>query len=424
MRNVPPYIAERLKKNIQTRANDADPAARIWISRPSTVLVDDRFLERQTVLQSNITDVSIAVCHPRVRRSDSEIFVAYISNGVAKVASAKHKLHIDQHAWFDCGFEENATDVVIAFDGTMPKSYGSEVEFVTENEPWVFWINGGALYAKKLYSDEPALVLAESNCTDVSAIRAMWSNSNGDDYGFIVFFVLDGTIHYRQFINGKWMDAEVVSFGPSGITWSEITAFRTWDYRVGLQCKATTGKVYELFTQFMGIAKYGTDHINVDIDVKSKFHGIEYFNRKTKDEHVEIDSIAMRSALILATMPVITSAYNVEDSAGDWGTTIEVKFGNSLNTSTVQGNHLQFVLKDSWDVIYYPTSIDVGDDTTVVLTFPNLNQANGQCTLSYTPGTIKSIVDDIVEATSISFTPTNLKPIDAPRPEVESIWNE
>lgn len=423
MRNVPSYISERLKKNIQTRAAKSDPSARIWISRPSTALVDDRFLEQQTVLQSDVTDVSIAVCHPRVRRNNTEIFMAYISDGVAKVVSAKHKLHINQHLWIDCGFAENATAVSVAFDGTMPKSYGSEVEFVTDSVPWVFWINSGALYAKKLYSDE-TIILAESNCTDVSAIRAMWSNSNGDDYGFIVFFILDGTIHYRQFINGEWLDAEVVSFGPSGVTWKEITAFRTWDYRVGLQCKASSGKVYELFTQFMGIAKYSTEHINVDIDVSSKFAGIKYRNRKNKDEHVELTSVTANGDLIYAVMPVITSAYNVGDSSGDWGTTVKVEFSNKLIVSNVDVNYLQFVMTDSYGVAYYPLSATTIDEQTVVLTFLNFNQAYGECTLSYTPGAIKSIVGDIVEATSISFTPENLKPVDIPKPEVESMWNE
>lgn len=423
MRNVPSYISERLKKNIQTRATKSDPSARIWISRPSTALVDDRFLERQTVLQSNVTDVSIAVCHPKVRRSNTEIFMAYISDGVAKVASAKHKLHINQHIWVNYGFEEEATNVCIAFDGTMPKSYGSEVEFVTDSEPWVFWINAGALYAKKLYSDE-TIILAESNCTDVSAIRAMWSNSNGDDYGFIVFFILDGTIHYRQLIDGEWMDAEVVSFGPSDVTWSEIAAFRTWDYRVGLQCKSSSGDIYEMFTQFMGIAKYSTEHINVDIDVSSKFTGLEYHNRRNKDEHVELVSITANSDLIYAVMPVIASAYNVEDSSGDWGTTVEIKFSNKLIVSNVAANYLQFVIIDSYGVAYYPLSAITSDEQTVVLTFLNLNQAYGECTLSYTPGTIKSIVGDIVEATSISFTPENLKPVDIPKPEVASMWNE
>ena len=427
MRNVPSYIADRLKKNIQTRANDSAPSARIWISRPSTVLVDERLLERQAVLNSSITDLSIAVRHPRARRSNTNIFIAYISDGIAKIVTSRHQMKMDMHSWTDTGFRENATAISIAFDGTMPKSYGSEVEFVTEQSPWVFWVDSSVLYGKKLYSTGNPVVLAESNCSDVSAIRAMWSSTGGFDFGLVVFFVLDGKIYYRQLIGGTWMDAEVVTFGPDGVSWTEVAAFRTWDYRIGVQAKSADGTVYELVTQFMGIGKQNTEHIEIsDINVRPKLIGIEYRNTK-EAEHVDltdIDAGAPYGGLYSTAMPVIVSARNEESSDGDWGKIIIVKFDNYLVASQVESNRLSFSLVDSRGSTYYPNSAKLGDDgKTVTLMFTDFNPAYGSCEIRYTPGDVYSMATVKVEATSIEFTPENLNAPDVPAPEVESIWN-
>lgn len=45
MRIVPKYISERLNNRIQTTSNGSDISTRMWISRPTTVLIDDQFLE-------------------------------------------------------------------------------------------------------------------------------------------------------------------------------------------------------------------------------------------------------------------------------------------------------------------------------------------------------------------------------------------
>lgn len=428
MRSVPSYISERLKRNIQTRANDSAPSVDIWVGRPSTLLVDDKFLERQTVLSAKVSDVSIAVCHPRIKRNNTHIYMAYISGGVARVVAAKHKTKMAEHEWYDAGFEQNATAVSIAYDGTMPKANGGDVEFVTELYPWVFWVDETVLYGQKLYSDEEPVILAETNCTDVSAIRAMWSSTGGFDFGLVVFFILSGQLYYRQLIGGEWMDAELVSFGPDGVTWEEVAAFRTWDYRIGAQAKATDGSVYELFTQFMGVGKQNTEHIEVkNVGAESIMTHVTYHNTK-EAEHVELSDVTSAvpyGGLYSVDIPIITSARNVEDVNGDWGTTVIVTFSNYLVADQVASNYLQFALVDSWNAAYYPTSATLGPDgKTVTLNFVDFNPAYGVCEIQYTPGTVYSMATILMEATSTSFTPQNLNPPDIPQPEVESIWNE
>ena len=426
MRTIPAYISERLNKNIQTRANKSAPSASLWVGRPTTVMVDDTFLERQTVISANAKDVSIAVCHPKVNSGNTRICMAYISDGVAKVVTAAHKYKMSAHIWKDAGFSEEATAVSIAYDGTMPKAIVGDVEFVTEQKPWVFWVNGGALYGRKLGGE--TILLAETNCTDVSAIRAMWSSAGDFDFGLVVFFLLNGKLYYRQLIDGVWMDAEVVSFGPN-VAWSEIAAFRTWDYRIGVQGKTTDGKIYEMFTQFMGVGKQNTEHIELkSMRADAALMGIAYYDTSSKAEHVELSDIYAGmpyGGLYSTDVPVLVSAENVADANGDWGTTIIVEFDNYLVAADVAANNLSFSLVDSWDAAYYPSSAALGcDGKTVTLVFEDFNAANGACEIRYTPGSIYSLATVAVQATSIGFTPQNLNPPDVPQPEVESIWNE
>lgn len=428
MRTVPSYISTRLAKNIQTRANNSAPSSRIWISRPSTVLVDDRLLERQTILNASVSDVSVAVCHPKKRKSNTAIFMAYISDGVARVVSAKHKLRMDAHVWVDTGFEAAATAVSIAFDGTMPKVYGSEVEFVTETTPWIFWVNDSKLYATKLYSDEDPIVLAETNCTDVSAIRAMWSSVGGFDFGLVVFFILNGTLYYRQLIDGEWMDAEVVSFGPSGVKWQEVAAFRTWDYRIGVQAKTTDGTVYELFTQFMGVGKQNVEHLDMNVIADLDLVKIEEWVPSNSEHAITVTGVesgAPYGGLYSTLPPNLVDAYNIDDGNGDWGKKLVIVSDVHLRAGEIEKYASSFAITDSMGRSFaaYSAELSVEDGLTVVLSFKDFNAAKGDCIISYTPGAAITLANTVMEYTELAFTPVHLVPPDIPVPEATDIWN-
>ena len=427
MRSVPSYILEQLNKNVQTRSNTSDPSTRMWISRPSTVLADDQFLERQTVTTGSVTDVSIAVCHPRTMRNNTQIHIGYISSGTARVMTADHKMDMSTHVWVDSGFAEPATAISVAYDGSMPKSKKGDVEFITEQDPWVFWVNNAVLYGRKLYSDD-TVVLAETNCTDVSAIRAMRSDAGGFDFGLVVFFILDGQLFYRQLIADEWMDAEIVSFGPSGTVWKEIAAFRTWDYRIGVQAKSVNGDIYELFTQFMGIGKQNVEHIEVDAAARLSLQKIEESEPNTVEHAVKVaraESGTPYDGLYSTLPPKITDAYNVGSGSGNWGTTLIVIFDAHLRSDEIARNYSAFALSDENGMSISPlrAELQIEDGLTVKLTFEDFNSFVGACKVSYTPGDAITLADTLMEFTEFEFVPVNLNPSDIPIPEAVSIWN-
>lgn len=419
MRSIPSYMLERLNKYVQTRSNASAPSTRMWIGRPSTVLVNDQFLERQTVFTGAVRDVSIAVCHPREMRSNTRICVGYISGGTAKVVETKHKTSMDDHVWIDAGFNEAATAIAVAYDGSMPKADNGNVEFVTEQTPWVFWVDDSVLYGRKLYSDESVVILAETNCTDVSAVRAMHSTVGSFDFGLVIFFILNGQLFYRQLINGEWTDAETVGFGPSGVTWKEIAAFRTWDYRIGVQAKATSGDIYELFTQFMGIGKQNVEHIQIDVEPKVKHVTIDYADTKD-DEYIETAvSISGMRTYGLSSVPI--SVRNVNDGTGNYGTTILIELDYPV--TNVEGNSANFFLKDGNDATYVCYDCrGSSDGKTLILTFMDFNLAEGSTlTIDYVPGTIMSPAVTM-GAFTFTFVPENLVAPDIPVPEPIEAW--
>lgn len=422
MRIIPLDISNKIHSRIQTLANECNPVLDARICRPETPLVNEVYLERQTVLNGvNATDVSVAVTHPSFgyNYANTKIFLAYISGGVLRVQTAAGKVRMQNHVWTDMGIEIPASACSIVLDGTMPKNHKGEVEFITDTDPWLFWVADTVLYGQKIGTDEP-VILAETNCTDVSAVRAMWSSVGGFDFGLVVFFIIEGKLYYRQLINGEWMDAEVVSYGPSDVAWAEVATFRTWDYRIGVQAKTTTGAVYELYTQFMGVGKQLTEHLKVDVIPNASNIPIKHINTQN-NEHIDTEvSVYGKRIYGLSSIPI--SAINVDDGTGNYGLIIHVTLDYPV--TNVYGNNDRFLLKDGNGNSYSCTDASVSDDgLTLLLTFVDFNLAYGtDVTVEYTPGTILSPAT-AMDAFAFTFTPENLEPPYIPVPEPIEAWN-
>lgn len=427
MRDIPYSFNEKLHQRIQTKATQADPRPSLWISRKTTQLTDSVFLESAVVAEGNITDCSIAVRHKRFGFESDCVFIAYVKNGVARMTCSPTFTEMSRHKWVDCGFQQPAEAVSIAFDGTMPKDTRNKYEFITDTEPWVFWISSGALYCKA--PGGTILTLATVNVTDISAVRAMWSDVPGFNFGLIVFFIINGAVHYRQYIDGVWNDAETMPEAvlPTGKVWKQINAQRTWDYRVALQLVATDGTIYECFSQYEGIGGKNADHIGVKrITAQGIITAIKYSSYKS-DFYLAVSDFTgpLYGGLYSLAPPSIIDAYNVNDGNGNYGKQVIAVFNVHMKASEVLAHYLSFTLVDSSNVVFIASSaVMQSDGKTVLLTFTDFNNAYGSCVLKYTPGTATSMADISAPESQTAFTPGNLVPIDIPFPEVESIWNE
>ena len=425
MRYVPAALRARLLSAQQTLYNNADPEAVLWISRPGTVLRTAQFLERQTVLTGTaVTSVSLAARRPARGRAADRLYLAWVDGGTARLRYATAKTVMSDHLWLDAGWSADATAVAVAFDGTMPKADGGKVEFVTAGQPWVFWVDAGALYAEQLGGE--LYTLATENCSAVSAVRAMWSEVGGFDFGLVCFFLLAGQLYYRQLIDGVWTDAvPVAAAGGHDLTahtFVEIAASRTWDYRVAVQLKDSTGVMHEIYTQFLGVGKQNVEHIDIrHIGADSELTHIDYTDTAVT-ENIEIAGLEAVGERIygLSSMPV--SATNIDDGLGNYGLYVELVLDYPVTGAAE--NYAAFVLTDENGVTFAGTAISTSvDGKTLTITFPDFNSAFGDLVLGYTPGTVQSPAVAMT-AWTIEFTPTGLVPPMLDPPEVEDIWNE
>lgn len=432
MRKLPSELVRRLSLKAWTPANNADPYPHVWISRPGTVAKTGTFIERQLIgnfpgLSTAITNPSIAVRRMRINKPSDRIYAAYVASGRAGISYADIKIGIESQVWLKTSFSVPATAIAICFDGTMPKARSGTAQFITESEPWVFWISGGVVYAQKFGSTD-ITTLATANATAITAVRAMHSDVGGFDFGLVLFMILNGSIYYRQFVDGEWSDSVPINFGPAK-SWVTIAASRTWDYRVALQAKASDGSIYELFTQFAGIAKQNTEHIEIsNLTAKGILTALGNYSFKAADEHIKVANIsagALYNGLYSISVPNIISVQNEDDGTGDWGKRLIITFDVHLQAATVTVNATRFILTDSRNATYTASTAALGTDgKTVILIFTNFNSAQGECIISYTPGTIVSMAETIAESTSKMFIPRNLYDPGINPPKPVEVWNE
>jgi len=422
MRWIDSALQAKFQSDLQTKANNADPAAVVWINRPTTALTDPEFLEQEAVgVTSGLTALDVAIRRTQRGREPDRAFVAYVSAGTAGVRSGELVPDVHKIVWTQESFAETADDVAICFDGTMPSAADGRAEFVTEARPWVFWTHDGELTGRilGLLGDTQ---LAASNCTKVTAIRA---TGGVQDFGLVVFFLLNGAIYYRQHIDGEWTDAEAVAFGPAGVTWADIAAFRTWDYRVGLQAVTTGGDVYELFTQFMGVARHGAEHIALDAMAHGDIIPVQTLNTQ-ENEHISLAAVASSGpygGLYRTGAPSLVQAYNVA-VGGDYGKKAVFGFDRHLVADEVAAQNTAFRIVDANGRIFVAqTATLMSDGYRVELTFLDFNGAAGVCAATYAPGTVHTMAGVSVPACSHSFTPTGLVPPSVPAPEVDDVFN-
>ena len=425
-RTIPAGAAAKFKQRIQAPATNAKPRVDLFIGRPITPMVTNYFFERQIIYHgSSLTKTDVAVEHANKGKQSGRIYIAYIDGGHAYLKSAEWKVRMDNHIWLEEDFDELADDVAIAFDSTLEKLNNGNEEFVTGTAPWLFWCKDGFLYCRML-GDTETVALATANVTAVSAVRATWSELADFDFGLIVFFVIAGALYYRQLIDGVWYDAEQVpdSILSQSLTYTDVSASRTWDYRIVLQAITDDGTVYEAYSQYGGIGTRNQEHIQIEnLSAQGATTEVQYMSSQGT-ENVQVSQIRGSAAIHSTLVPSIIRAFNADDGEGNWGKLAVFVFDVDLDAEQVSENEQLFTIRDSLGATYTATSAVLSSDLrTVVLTFADFNAARGSCTATFTGGTITTCAGTLMETVTLGFTPENLVPPAVDPPEPERLWN-
>lgn len=428
MRHVSSKMADRLERHVQTIAENANPATYLRVMRHEIPLADNQYLERTRIRTTeNITDSDVAVCHPKFGKEDEDIWVCYIADGNLKIRYAKNTESLSKADWVLYSFTDRATACSIAFDSVARHNARGIWEFVTEKQPWVFWVTAdGALRAKKcaplgIYEHE----LANANVTDVSAVRGPSGEYGNWNLGLTVFFLMGGNLYYRQYIDGEWYDAEQISHNDIPADISKIKAFNTWDHRIGVQLLTSDGKLYELFSYSEGMGTRGAEYVEFkDISADVTLTAIGYRDARLPDEHIEFSGIDASVVVNYAYSAVPVSVKNVRDPDDSWGTTIEVEFDYPQTAQMLLP--ILFALVDSNGYHYVCQGCSV-DGTTLTLIFENFSLAGNadNMTLTYTKPGAGGLLSPAVQTDSFeeTFEPRHLDPSQTYPPEFYAASN-
>lgn len=267
MKPIPYSLFNKLKENLQTKYNEADPRLTIMFQRGARYIEQGAMMEPFTV---DDTPPALGSWDLAMRRENhltgpDYMYRAHIDDGQVYVSRADWHTLIEAMSeepgtleinWEDLGLigATGATDCAIEFNGYWVRtSKDAEVCFdspaqwthVTTGEPYIFWVDSaGALHTQQL--GESAVELVASGVTKISAIRG-WKNVYrwNMDHGLIIAYIKNNAVHYRTWAN---QGTEETPLPPTWEAEREVTElptpavnvglFRTNDYRVGILCES------------------------------------------------------------------------------------------------------------------------------------------------------------------------------------------
>lgn len=411
MRQIDTDLLTRIIKNVQSEQNNNAPSVEVIVSRARAPIARAEHWQECIVTESTTATVT-SVAVEKTGREISNVYAAYVAGGVLTVKKAAFTIPLRKMQWQTVETVSNAVACAIEFDGRFDRN-GRFVEFVTENTPWIFYTTTtGELWGGIL--GETLTLLSASGATQIDVVRGI-SGAYGDiSQGLIVFYVTStGQVKYRQMINGDWAGEQTVSIAPANVVY--VKAERLFDYRIGLQVQCADYSLWEIFTKMEASGWNGTEHIDAMLTAKNELKKIRYI--EDRDNEYLHASIVAANAILYAFSPVLILAENIDRGDGDKGYKVRATFDER-----VYNPMCGFTLTDSASGAWSCVSVVKVSDKVLEIEFLNFNNAVGECTLTYTPGTIMGDVVPL-EADSIDFTPSGLVPFDVEAPAPLTVEN-
>ena len=401
MRVIDPVIKSRLLQMQQTLFNNAQASMEIQALRPRTAIFHPRFWQ-ETIVSSGVTATCTSISVRKTGSIADRVFVAYVSNGVLTVKSAALTYPISNMAWTQELSIPNCSGCALEFDGSFVRVPHGKVEFRTESIPWLFYTTtGNQLMGGLLGGTYEAIA---GNVTAFDSIRGVASIYKDIDQGFIVFYIVSGSVYYRQRISGVWEEQQTVGLTPAGAV--SIKAERTFDWRIVLQITDNTGALHEVFTKMAISAHVNYEQLTAKIENTVAVYEVAYLDTMSQHEYLT-GLIDMVITTLWGIAPKVLSIANEDDGTGDHGFKVRITFDADL--FSVSGNAAAFSMVDDFAASYDCTAIGQ-DGRELILTFEDFNNATNPIMLTYTPGTIIGEVE-LVEAFALEFSATELDPV-------------
>lgn len=252
MRHTTTSLNEKLKSSQQTPANKADPKMSIQVSRARMTVMDSDYWTVETIREkTNLGDIGVAPRRFTPYGQPNRIYEIHVDNGTIGTSIREYP-DTFKDGWKNQFTLGTGSSVALAFDGNWQR-YRSAWRLVTEEKPWIFWVDSGGDLWRQLWDDASTLSLLDSNVTYVRAIRA-WRNlySSELDQGIVVAYIkTDGTVWYRNYCRqgDGTVTWEVARQIPSVSNAVHLNLFLTNDYRVGFCIEKSSKEIQWIITQ-------------------------------------------------------------------------------------------------------------------------------------------------------------------------------
>lgn len=439
MKPISSKLLNQLHQQIQTIGNNANPKMNIQVSRAKETIQDSDYWTVETIrVKDGIGDLSVATRRQRPYGPPDRIYNIYVdSDGIVKTAYREYP-DKELKKWqyqFDVG---NGISCAIVFDQHWER-YKKKWRAVTDNQPWLFWVDTNNILYGQLWDDVNTRVQIDTNTSKVRAIRA-WKNVNvaEKDQGVVVGYVkTDGTAWYRNYCQQAdysyvWEPSRrLTQFTGTAVN---MNMFLTNDYRMGFIIEDENGQIYWLITPRNWAGMGFEDHTIPTVkrtSIETNLIPITYL-AENNVETLALDIISQIESRIFNARITneIIEAYNIpiilldgnNEEYEDWG--YKIRFKTLYEFDDI----LKIELVDSYSGYSYGINV-----TPISLYRFEIEVIDGNVTNGFN-NTRENLIVRVTNAKNpagyaiqdfeYSFTPINLVPENIPPPEVEAIWNE
>lgn len=422
MRYIPADLKSKIEQAYQTIHGNNDPKMSVVAQKVTKYLTGGSLLQARTIRTGNsLGPLDICIRREDENADPTEIVMAYIENGMAKVATLPYVHRPDENFVYRYDLGE-AVDVACDFDGRWHRITSRAGIYFEKNTIWALVTFGEPYFVRVLPTTGRLLVhhgqtapieIVPSGVTHCSLLRG-WKNTYlwNHDHGIICAYIRGGAVCYRTFAQQPpdqpaiWELERVFTQIPTPA--NHVALSRTNDYRVKILYEVA-GQMGWLLTErnwaTMAIPPHTVSAAVRDVAVDM----IPITYSDVYERHTVSAGITDAEALYCpAIWPQVLSLSN--PSTTDT-TTINIACDMALHGNLI-GLQSAFVVTDGLARNYAVSATAKGaTDNIIRLTTANFEAASGNLTVAYTYATapIFSQVQGgcLMELTSFSrsFTP-------------------
>jgi hypothetical protein len=439
--DIPSTLLDKIKQAFQTVGTNADPKMDVIAQKAAKYLSQGSFLQPRTVRTGNsLGPLDICIRREDAQEEPTEIVMAYIQNGTARVATLPYVSRPDQSFVYKYNLGA-ADDIACDFDGRWQLiTDHTGIYFDTETiwaletfgEPYIAIVNDGDLSIRIAHGTPLTIATDVTKCSVLrgwkSAVEVLT-----EQWVLCTYIKTDGKVYYRAYCEQEdgsfnWeVQREITDF-PSPVT--NISMFRTADYRTGFLAEIV-GEINMMVTKrcWSGMALIPEFVELTDATALGELFDIIYWEAQSGDEYVEVEGVS--DAIQYANYsPTIVRAWNIatnmedpenpEEYYDDYGYRIVFEFDQWIPNAT--GYPGDFKFTDSYNFAWYGQTASV-NGRFITVTFNNFNNASSPITAIVLAGHLNNGLVDLTES-SKQFIPTGLVPYYVEPPIPQTITNE